>query len=604
MYRCVSSLLVAMAIAGSVSANEVIESRSLVGFGSAKYPADFSHFDYVNPEAPKGGQVTYAQVGTFDSFNRYASRGVSAAGSEAIYDTLFVSSEDEIDSYYPLIAEKVRYPEDYAWMEVDINPNAKFHDGQPITAADVAFTFEKFMKEGVAQYRVYFKDVKSVTAKSEHTARIEMVKPNREVLLALVQGMNVLPEHFWRDKNLSEPLNTPPIGSSAYQISDYKPGQSVTYSLVKDYWAKDLPVNVGRHNFGTIKYDYYRDETVTLEAFKAGEYDIREENVAKFWATMYQGANFDKGYIVKEEIPHQIPQSMQAFVFNTERSYFSDAKVREALSYAMDFEWMNKSLFYNQYTRTRSYFQNTDYEAKGLPSEAEVAVLAPVKDKVPARVFTEEYQPPKSDGSGRIRVQLRKALALMKEAGWEVQNKVMTNVETGEAFSFELLMYSPTTERLAIPLQRNLKLLGIDMRLRTVDTTQYIKRLRDRDFDMVSAGYGANPYPSPNLMIAWNSNFIDSTYNTAGVKDPAIDYLTEQIAENQENPDKLLSLGRALDRVLQWNFYVIPQWHISMFRVASWDKFSRPPLRPKYTLGQDTWWIDSEKAAKLPEKRR
>ena len=604
MYKSVSSLLVAMVFAGSVSASEVTESRSLVGFGTAKYPADFAHFDYVNPDAPKGGQVTYAQVGTYDSFNRFASRGVSAAGSEAIYDTLFVSSQDEIDSYYPLIAEKVRYPDDFSWMEVDINPNAKFHDGEPITAADVAFTFDKFMKQGVAQYKVYFKDVKSVTAKSERTARIEMAEPNREVLLALVQGMNVLPEHYWKDKNLSEPLNTPPVGSSAYKVSDYKPGQSVTYSLVEDYWAKDLPVNVGRHNFQTIKYDYYRDETVTLEAFKAGEYDVREENVAKFWATMYQGPNFDKGYIIKEEIPHQIPQSMQAFVFNTERSYFSDPKVREALSYAMDFEWMNKSLFYNQYTRTRSYFQNTDYEAKGLPSAEEVAVLEAVKDKVPARVFTEEYQPPVSDGSGRIRVQLRKALALMKEAGWEVQNKVMTNVETGEAFSFELLMYSPTTERLAIPLQKNLRLLGIDMRLRTVDTTQYIKRLRDRDFDMVSAGYGANPYPSPNLMIAWNSNFIDSTYNTAGVKDPAVDYLTEQIAENQKNPDKLLSLGRALDRVLQWNFYVIPQWHISMFRVSSWDKFSRPDVRPKYSLGRDTWWIDNEKAAKLPKKRR
>ncbi|WP_036829018.1 ABC transporter substrate-binding protein, partial [Photobacterium sanctipauli] len=257
-----------------------------------------------------------------------------------------------------------------------------------------------------------------------------------------------------------------------------------------------------------------------------------------------------------------------------------------------------------QYNRTRSYFQNTEYEATGLPSKGELAVLDPIKDKVPPRVFTETYEPPVTDGSGRIRVQLRKALALMKEAGWEVQNKVMTNVETGEAFSFELLMYSPTTERLAIPVQKNLKLLGIDMRLRTVDTTQYIKRLRDRDFDMVSAGYGANPYPSPNLLIAWNSNFIDSTYNTAGVKDPSIDYLTEQIANSQEDPEKLLDLGRALDRVLQWNFFVIPQWHISKFRVASWDKFSRPELRPKFSLGKDTWWIDPEKAAKLPEKRR
>ncbi|MGR5145775.1 extracellular solute-binding protein [Photobacterium alginatilyticum] len=587
-----------------VYAAEVIESTNLVGFGSAKYPSNFTHFDYVNPEAPKGGQVTYAQVGTFDSFNRYASRGVSAAGADAIYDTLFVSSTDEIDSHYPLIAEKVRYADDFTWMEVDINPKARFHDGHPITAEDVAFTFEKFLKEGVAQYKVYYKDVKSVTAKSKLTARIDMVKPNREILFSLVQGMVVLPEHYWKDKNLSEPLSTPPLGSSAYKVASYKSGQSVTYSLVDDYWAKGLPVNIGRHNFETIKYDYYRDETVTLEAFKAGEYDIREENVAKFWATMYQGPNFDQGYILKEEIPHQIPQSMQAFVFNTESPYFQDARVREALTYAMDFEWMNKSLFYNQYKRTRSYFQNTEYEASGLPTADELKVLEPVKDKVPPRVFTEAYQPPVTDGSGRIRSQMRKALGLLKQSGWVLKNKVMSNVETGEPFAFELLIYSPTTERLAIPVQRNLKLMGIDMKIRTVDTTQYIKRLRDRDFDMVSHGYGANPYPNPNLLIAWNSNFIDSTYNTAGVKDPAIDYLTEKIAENQQDPEALLSYGRALDRVLQWNFFVIPQWHISQFRVASWDKFSRPSVRPKYALGKDTWWIDPVKAAKLPEKRR
>ncbi|MCW8329751.1 extracellular solute-binding protein [Photobacterium sp. SDRW27] len=596
---------IAMLLAATaINAAEIIESTHLVGFGTAKYSSDFSHFDYVNPDAPKGGQVIYAQVGTYDSFNRYATRGVSVAGADTIYDTLFVASNDEIDSHYPLIAAKVRYADDFSWMEVDINPKARFHDGHPITADDVAFTFDKFMKEGVPQYKVYFKDVKSVTAKSELTARIEMNKPNREILFAVVQGMNVLPEHFWKDKNLSEPLNEPPLGSSAYKITRYKSGQSVTYSLVEDYWAKDLPVNIGRNNFDKIKYDYYRDETVTLEAFKAGEYDIREENVAKFWATLYQGTNFDKGYILKEEIPHRIPQAMQAFVFNIESPYFKDPKVREALTYTMDFEWMNKSLFYNQYKRTRSYFQNTEYEANGLPSSEELKVLEPVKDKVPPRVFTEIYQPPVTDGSGRIRAQVRKALGLMKQAGWELKNKVMTNNKTGEPFVFELLIYSPSTERLAIPLQKNLKLMGIDMKIRTVDTTQYIKRLRDRDFDMVSAGYSANPYPSPNLLIAWNSNFIDSTYNTAGVKDPAIDYLTEKIVENQQDPDALLSYGRALDRVLQWNFYVIPQWHISQFRVASWDKFSRPAVRPKYALGKDTWWVDPHKAERLPEKRR
>ncbi|MCG2839021.1 extracellular solute-binding protein [Photobacterium sp. WH77] len=585
-------------------AQEVIETTSLVGFGTAKYVPEFKHFDYVNPDAPKGGAITYAEVGTYDSFNRYASRGVSVAGADEMYDTLFAPASDEIDSYYPLIAEKVRYADDFSWMEIDINPKARFHDGQPITAKDVAFTFDKFMAEGVPQFRVFYKEVKSVKAVSPLTARIEMSVANREKLFSLVEGMNVLPEHYWQDKKLSEPLNAPPVGSSAYKVTSYQSGQSVTYSRVKDYWAANLPVNVGRHNFDTIRYDYYRDDTVTLEAFKAGEYDFRQENVAKFWATLYEGNNFDNGYIKKEEIPHQIPQAMQAFVFNTQRPVFSDVRVREALNYAMDFEWMNKTLFYNQYSRSRSFFQNTPYEAKGLPTPAELKYLEPLKDKIPARVFTESYQPPVTDGSGRVRAQSRKAFALLKAAGWELKNQVMTNVKTGEPLAFELLIYSPTSERIAIPLQKNLKQLGVDMKIRTVDTTQYIKRLRDRDFDMVSSGYSANAYPTQNLLIAWNSNYLDSTYNTAGVQDPAIDTLTEQIAAHQQDPAALAALGPALDRVLQWNFFVIPQWHLSKFRVATWDKFDRPAVRPKYALGVDTWWVDTAKAAKLPEKRR
>ncbi|WP_373278566.1 extracellular solute-binding protein [Vibrio nereis] len=594
----------ALALTTTFSYAKVIETSVLVGFGEAKYKPGFTHFDYVNPNAPKYGTVTYGQVGTYDNFNRFASRGVAAAQSGELYDTLMYSPSDEIDAYYPLIAEKVRYSDDYTWLELDINPKARFHDGQPITAHDVAFTFDKFMAEGVPQYRVYYQDIKSVTAKDKLTVRIEMAKPNREKLFSFAQSARVLPEHFWKDKSLAEPLATPPVGSSAYQISDYKSGQSVTYELVSDYWAKELPVNVGRHNFQKIRYDYYRDDTVMLEAFKAGEFDFRMESSAKFWANSYTGVNFDQGFIIKEEIPHQKPENMQAFVFNTQSEVFKDPKVREALTYAMDFEWMNKNMFYDQYTRTRSYFQNTEYEAKGLPTEQELAILNPFKKDIPSRVFTEEYQPPVSDGSGRIRAQMRTAFKLLKEAGWKLKDKVMTNVATGEPMSFEFLIYSPTTERIAIPVQKNLSLMGIEMKIRTVDTTQYIKRLRDRDFDMLSSPYSANAYPSPNLMIVWNSNFIDSTYNTAGVKDPVVDHLTAEIAKNQENPDALLYLGRALDRVLQWNFYVIPQWHLSKYRVAMWDKFERPETMPKYDLGIDTWWISKQKAQKLPEKRR
>ncbi|WP_374939817.1 extracellular solute-binding protein [Vibrio sp. T187] len=598
------TLIGALLVPNIANAANVIETTQLVGFGEAKYSPDFTHFDYVNPNAPKKGKVTYGAVGTYDSFNRFGSRGVAAANSGELYDTLMYSPSDEIDAYYPLIASKVRYSDDYTWMEIDINPNAKFHDGKPITAHDVAFTFDKFSAEGVPQYRVYYKDVKSVTAVSDLKVRIEMSVPNREKLFSLAQSTRVLPKHFWQDKKLSDPLNEPPVGSAAYKIIDYKSGQSVTYGLVEDYWAANLPVNVGRNNFKQVQYDYYRDDTVMLEAFKAGEFDFRQENSAKFWANSYTGANFDKGYIVKEEIPHQKPEATQAFVFNTKATVFSEPQVREALTYAMDFEWMNKNLFYSQYSRTRSYFQNTDYEAKGLPSKEELAVLSPFKEQVPERVFTEEYQPPVTDGSGRIRSQMRHAFKLLKGAGWELKDKVMTNVETGQPLSFELLIYSPTAERIAIPVQKNLKRMGIEMKIRTVDTTQYIKRLRDRDFDMVSSSYSPNPYPSPNLMIVWNSNFLDSTYNTAGVTDPVVDQLTDEISRNQQNPDKLLVLGRSLDRVLQWNFYIIPQWHVGKYRIASWDKFERPDVLPKYDLGVDTWWISDKKSSLLPEKRR
>ncbi len=593
-----------LALTANYASAAVVETSVLVGFGEAKYQPDFTHFDYVNPDAPKYGTVTFGQVGTYDNFNRFASRGVAATASGELYDTLMYSPADEIDAYYPLIAESVRYSDDYTWLELKINPKARFHDGVPITAHDVAFTFDKFMKEGVPQYRIYYQDIKSVTAKDDLTVRIDMAKPNREKLFSFAQSARVLPKHFWQERNLSEPLSEPPVGSGAYKITDYKSGQSVTYSLADDYWAKDLPVNVGRKNFKTIRYDYYRDDTVMLEAFKAGEFDFRLESSAKFWANSYTGANFDNGYIIKQEIPHQKPESTQGFVFNTKSDVFKDPKVREALTYAMDFEWMNKNMFYDQYKRTRSFFQNTDYEAKGLPSEGELAILNQFKDKLPPRLFTEEYQPPVTDGSGRIRSQMRTAFKLLKEAGWELKNKVMVNKQTGEPLSFELLIYSPTTERIAIPVQKNMSLMGIDMKIRTVDTTQYIKRLRDRDFDMVSSPFSENAYPSPNLMIVWNSNYLDSTYNTAGVTDPVVDYLTSEIAKNQQDSAKLLDLGRALDRVLQWGFYIIPQWHSGTYRVAMWDKFERPDVMPKYDLGQDTWWISKEKAMKLPEKRR
>ena len=567
-------------MAGFCQANEnSIISSNFSLRDTPKYGKGFTHFDYVNPNAPKGGSVTLSTTGTFDSFNRYAQRGDAAQGSEQLYDTLMTSSDDEIDVLYPLIAEQIEYSKDYTWIIFYINKKAKFQDGKNITAQDVVFTFNTFMTQGVPQFKSYYKNVAHVEALDSHKVKFTLKKSQLDLLHSLA-SLAVLPKHYWETRDFSEPTTQIPLGSSGFTIDSFKMGQYVVVKRLKDYWAKDLAVNKGRHNF-----------------------DFRMENVAKQWATLYKGENFDKKNIIKQEIPHEIPQAMQALIFNTQKEVFKDIRVREALSYAMDFEWMNKHLFYNQYTRTRSYFQNTEYEAKGLPSKQETVCLEPVKNKIPPRVYTKEYHPPVTDGSGNIRPQMRIALSILNKAGWEIVNRKMTNKQTGKVMAFELLLYSPTMERIAIPIQDNLKKLGIAMNIRRVDTTQFINRSRARDFDMISGGYSANTFPSTNLKIVWHSGFLDSTYNTAGVKDPAIDFLTEKIAQNQTNKQALLYYGRALDRVLQYNFFVIPEWHLSKFRVAYWNKFARPAIRPKYSIGFiDTWWIDKKKQASLPNR--
>jgi len=585
-----------LSMSGAWAAPKVVVSHAFTLRGEPKYKAGFKNFDYVNPAAPKGGSLTLHAIGTYDNFNRYAQRGLSAADADTLYDSLMVSSADEVDTYYGLVAEKVEYPDDFSWIVFHLNPAARFHDGKRITSADVVFTFNTFMTKGVPQFKQYYEGVK-VEALDAGRAKFTLAEGDREMLLSLCD-LRILPKHFWESRDFSEPLTTPPLSSGPYAISDFKIGQYVAYSRVKDYWASDLPVNKGRNNVDAIRYDYYRDDTVAFEAFKAGEYDLREENVALNWATGYTGPAFDSKRILKEDIPHEIPQGMPSFVFNIKRPIFQDRRVREAINYALDFEWMNKNLFYDQYARTRSYFQNTKYEAKGLPSAEERRILEKIKDKIPAEVFTKEYQPSKTDGSGNIRTQTRAALALLKEAGWELKGGKLVD-KAGKPFEFELLIYSPTTERVSVPFQKNLERLGIKMTIRTVDTTQFTNRLRERDFDMIANGFGASHYPNSNLKITWRSDYLDYTYNTAGVQDPAVDYLIDGIAESQNDEAALLAWGRAFDRVLTWNFYVVPWWHMSKFRVAYVNKFSRPAVRPKYALGVDTWWVDPKKEAAL-----
>lgn len=598
--RLLSLFLLLIGAAASAPADVTI-SHALAMRGEPKYPAGFRNFDYVNPNAPKGGTLTQYTLGTYDSFNRYAQRGDPAIASDAFNDSLMVGSDDEIEVYYGLIAEKVEYDSDYHWIIFHINPKARHQDGQPITAEDVVFSFNKFVAEGVPQFKSYFSLVEKVEALDRLRARFTLAESDKETMISLAD-LTVLPKHFWESRDLSEPLSEVPIGSGAYTVSDHKMGQYIIYERLKNYWASDLPVNRGRLNFDFVRYDYYRDQTVAFEAFKAGEYDIRVENEAKKWATQYTGSAIDAGYIVKEEIPHEIPPGMQAFIFNIQRPVFQDRRVRVALNYLMDFKWMNRNIFYGQYTRTRSYFENTEYAATGLPSREEREILGPIRDKIPEEVFTKEYNPPVTDGSGNIRGEVRQALRLLKEAGWEVRDRQLMNVRTGEPFEFELMIYTDTTERIAIPLQKNLERVGIRMNIRKVDTSQYLNRWHDHDFDMVSSGFSTHFYPDTMLKIVWGSEYIDSTYNQAAVQDKAVDYLLAGIDEHQGDDQALLSWGRAFDRVLTWNYYVIPQWHLSKFRVASWNKFSRPAVRPKYALGIDTWWVDPAKERKLPDR--
>jgi microcin C transport system substrate-binding protein len=595
------SILVMLLGAAALASADVIVSHALAMRGEPKYPAGFRNFDYVNPNAPRGGMVIYYTLGTYDSFNRYAQRGDPAVASDSFNDSLMVDSADEIDVSYGLIAEKVEYDGDYNWIIFHINPRARHQDGKAITAEDVVFSFNKFLDEGVPQFKSYFSLVESVEALDRLRAKFSLSEPDKETMISL-GGLTILPKHYWESRDLSEPLDEVPLGSGAYTGGDYKMGQYMVYERLKDYWAADLPVNRGRLNFDFIRYDYYRDQTVAFEAFKAGEYDIRLENEAKKWATQYTGSAIDAGYIVQEEIPHEIPPGMQSFIFNIQKPVFQDRRVRMALNQLMDFEWMNRNIFYNQYTRTRSYFQNTEYAATGRPSRQELEILEPIRNKIPPEVFTKEYNPPVTNGSGNIRTQIREALRLLKEAGWEIRDKQLVNTRTGEPFEFELMIYSDTTERIAIPLQKNLERVGITLNIRKVDPSQYLNRWHDHDFDMVSSGFSAHFYPDTTLKIAWGSDYLDSTYNQAAVQDEAVDYLLAGIDDNQGDDEGLLHWGRALDRVLTWNHYVIPQWHLSKFRVASWDKFSRPEVRPKYALGVDTWWIDPAKERKLPRR--
>jgi len=564
--------------------------------GDTQYAEGFPHFDYVNPGAPKGGVLRMAVVANgFDTFNPFVIRGVAAAGINTyLYDTLMEPSADEPFSAYGLIAESIETPEDRSYVTFHLRDEARFQDGEPITAKDVKFSFDVLTTEGHPFYRNYYADVSEVIIEDDQTIRFEFGDTNNRELPLILGQLPVLPSHYWKDREFGDNGLTPPVGSGPYRIGDFEAGRSITFKRVEDYWARNIGVRKGRFNFDEIHYDYYKDDTVALESFRAGNFDFRVESSAKNWATAYTGTQFDSGKVKTEAVEHGRPAGMQAFAMNTRRQVFSDPGVREALAYAFDFEWANKNLFFGQYTRTSSYFENSELASSGLPEGRELEILEPYRDQLPDDVFNEAYQPPSTAGKGGLRDNLRKALTLLREAGYEVRDGTMVNRETGAPLAFEILLFQKTFERVVLPFKNNLERLGIDVSVRLVDTNQYIQRLRDFDYDMTVQGIGQSDSPGNEQREYWHSSNVDvkGSRNYMGVNSPVVDELVNLVIQAPTR-EELVHRTRALDRVLLHGHYVVPNWYLPKDRIAYWSFLQRPETVPKNGVDVNNWWVES-----------
>jgi microcin C transport system substrate-binding protein len=616
---CVAAALIATPIlfASQAPAQEKTPERvwrhGVTLLGDLKYPPDFKRFDYVNPNAPKGGTVRLTGFGTFDNFNLVVARvkGTIALGIAGIYDTLLVPSLDEVDSYYGLLAEGLTYPADFSSATYRLRPFAKWHDGKPVTPEDVIFSFNT-LKANSPLYSKYYQHVTKAEKTGDRDITFTFDSPgNSELPLIVGQLIYVLPKHWWEgtDKagNKRSVANTtlePPLGSGAYRIKEFVPGRSIVYERVKDYWGKDLPVNIGRDNFDELRIEYYRDSQVALEAFKADQVDFRTENSAKDWATGYDFPAVSDKRVLKEEFPERARGYMQAFVLNTRRSKFADPRVRRAFNLAMDFEEMNKQLFFGQYRRIASYFDGTELASSGLPSGLELEILQTVRDQVPPEVFTDEYKNPVNGNPENVRNNLREATRLLREAGWEIRNQKLVNAKTGEPMTVEVLnpANSPNNlERYMSLYKPALERLGMSVTIRNVDDSQYENRLRNWDYDMISGSWAESLSPGNEQREFWGSKAADEvgSRNLIGIKNPAIDKLIERVifAKSRE---ELVAATRALDRVLLWNNYVVPHWDYPFSRTVRWDRFSHPDKMPEYGTSAfpTIWWWDPVKAVK------
>ena len=582
-------------VIGPAAAQETAHGLSL--FGDLKYGPDSAHFDYVEPNAPKGGTLHLATVGTFSTLNPFTLKGVSAAGAGFPFESLLEGAADEPDAAYGLIAAEVALAPDRRSVRFLLRPEARWHDSTPVTAADVAFSFEILTTEGAPSFATQLAGVDRVETVGDREVAFHLVDPDNRKLPLIVGGMPIVSEAYFRGRSFGETTFEPPLGSGPYRVGKVDAGRSIAFERVADYWGAALPVMTGRYNFDTIFIDYYRDRTVLVEALKAGEYDFHEEFTSKVWATQYDIPAVEEGWLVKDVLPDNTPSGVQAFFINTRLPKFQDRRVREALSYVFDFEWLNKNQFFGIYDRMASYFENSDLAARGLPSQAELAILEPHRGAVPEEVFTTEFVPPSTDGSGNNRRNLRSARALLKEAGWITRDGALVNEATGEPMTIEFLYFEPTFERIYAVFARRLERLGVGVTLRLVDSVSYEERMKSHDFEITTLRFVFNLSPGAEL----NANFATATAdqvgssNAAGIKDPVVDALIAEVVGATDRAT-LVAAARALDRVLLWGHYMIPQWYKGAHHLVYWDKFGRPALKPRYARGViDTWWVDREK---------
>ncbi len=581
---------------------EPIYSQSIAMHGTPKYNTGFSHFSYTNPDAPKGGTLRNAAIGTFDSLNPFIIKGSAAAGmaflgQSMIYDSLMEQSYDEPFTMYGLLAEHIMYDENNDWVAFDINPKAKWADGKPVTPEDVIWTFNTLMEKGSPFFKAYYGDVDRVVKSDERRVEFFFKNSDNAELKLIISQLAILPKHYWEaeGRDFSKTSLDAPLGSGPYEVEKVDAGRSITYKRRDDYWGKNLGVNKGKFNFDHVRYDYYKDDNVALEALFSNEYDYRIENTAKLWNTAYDAPPVKDGRITKAEIPHERPQGMQGFIYNLRKPIFKDKAVREALAYAFDFEWSNKQFAYSGYKRTNSFFENSELAAlDGAPTGRVLEILEGYKDGLPADVFTGRYQPPKTDGSGNPRRNLRQAMQILEEAGYKLgEDGIRVHDETGQRLTFEIVDANPALERWTLPFIANLKKIGVEANFRVIDPAQYQNRMNDFDYDMTITSIGQSSSPGNEQRDFWASNKADiaGSRNYIGIKDPVIDDLIEKIIKAPSR-EELVALTRALDRILLAGHYVIPQWHIDHWRIAYWNKLERPAtlsgLTPSIT---DTWWV-------------